>query len=115
VITAGSPNTDVLVAVHLSPSTARLETSPLPFRTGAPLCFGLLLLPFTRKLRRRARKLRALLLLAVFAASMAGMAGLSGCGGSTGYFTSPPKTYTITVTATCEGVSSSTQVLLTVE
>uniref|UniRef100_A0A7V4XSC4 NHL repeat protein n=1 Tax=Acidobacterium capsulatum TaxID=33075 RepID=A0A7V4XSC4_9BACT len=102
---------DAIILIH-APNTARLGTLPSPFRNGAPLFFGLLLLPFTRKLRRRARKLRALLLLVVFAA---GMAGLSGCGGSTGYFTSPPKTYTFTVTATIQGVSRSSQIRVTVE
>lgn len=93
-------------------TVAKLEGLP----TGAPLFLGVLLLPFARKLRRNGKKLaRVLLLLIVAAGSLVGMAGLNGCGGSSGFFTQAPQTYTITVTATCQGVPHSTNVLLTVE
>ena len=82
----------------------------------APLALALLLLPFSKRMRRTARKLGrfgqiALLLILTCAA----LVGATGCGSRTGYFAQPQKTYTVTVTGTAGALSHAASVTLTVE
>jgi hypothetical protein len=78
--------------------------------------WGILLLPFARRLRRAGKRLgKGVALLLLLAAGAAAVSGLSGCGASNGFFGQHQQTYTVTVTATAGSVSRSTSVTLTVE
>jgi sugar lactone lactonase YvrE len=92
-------------------------------RGGGAIAFALLLLPFTRRLRRRATQIKMLhpmtlaltLLLCVVA-----LGGITGCGTDTGFFAQPQQSYTITVTGTAAGsngyvLQHSTSVILSVQ
>ncbi len=97
------------------------QAHPEPLsRKFPPLLWGLLLLPFARRMRRVSKRLRRsittlLLLMAGFAA-MAGVTGCaSGTGSGTGFYMQQPKTYTIVVTATSSALTHSTTLTLTVQ
>jgi sugar lactone lactonase YvrE len=87
---------------------------------GGTVALAMLLLPFSRRLRRRARGLRLLSLGGFLLLGFAALAGMSGCGTGSGFFGQPQQTYTITVigTATTSGsvvLQHTTTVTLTVE
>jgi Bacterial Ig-like domain (group 3)/NHL repeat len=90
---------------------------------GGAIAFALLLLPFTRRLRRRARqikKLRAMTLVVSLLFCAAAFGSLTGCGTDTGFFAQPQQNYTITITGTAAGsngfvLQHSTSVTLTVQ
>ncbi len=119
---ANSGTSNVQLTVNLPPlSTAQLHRSPI---SGGPmtLAFGLMLLPFAVRLRqssviRRSRQLNAWLRVALPAIAVAAsLLGLVGCASrSSGFFTQPSQTYTLTITATTGSLSHSTTVTLTVE
>ncbi|MGA9667566.1 MAG: MBG domain-containing protein, partial [Terracidiphilus sp.] len=103
------------------PAAAVSQVQPDPLgRKFPPLLWGVLLLPFARRMRRAGkrfgRNISALLLLV---AGMAAMAGISGCasgsGTGTGFYMQQPKTYTIVVTATSSALTHSTTLTLTVQ
>jgi len=124
-LAAGTGSTQVTLTVNLQqvsamnlPHTATpaevAQNKPslkLPFLT-----LGLLLLPFTRRMRRASRKLGRLLpLLLLFIAGLIALTGLSGCSNSSGYFGHAPATYTISVTGTSGVLTHSTSVTLIVQ
>jgi hypothetical protein len=113
---AGSSLTNVTLTIQLPQVTASLNQKQPPSRQIPPALWGILLLPFARKLRRAGKRLsRTVSLLLLLAASIAAIAGLSGCGSSNGFFAQQQQTYTVTVTATSGTLSHSTTVTLTVE
>ena len=76
------------------------------FDTGYPdgtLALGLLLLPFSRRMRRKVRRIGLLTLCAALVVSFATIGGLTGCGSGSGYFGQPPQNYTIKVIGTATG------------
>jgi sugar lactone lactonase YvrE len=116
---AGSSLTNVTLSIQLPQVTASLDRNqPLqPTNRQLPtVLWGILLLPFARRLRRASKRLRkGLSLLLLLAAGAAAVAGMSGCGSTNGYFGQSQQTYTVTITATSGNVSRSTTVSLTVE
>ena len=80
-----------------------------------PILWGLLLVPFIERLRRKSRQLGqttfALLLLAGCAVTV----GAIGCGSRNGFFAQPAKTYSMTETVTSGSLSHSATITLTVE
>jgi sugar lactone lactonase YvrE len=87
---------------------------------GGTIALGLLLLPFSRRLRRKAGRLRSVSLCLALLLSLAAISGLTGCGTGSGFFGESQQTYTITVTGTAIGTGAvvlqhSTTVTLTVE
>jgi len=87
---------------------------------GGTIALGLLLLPFSRRMRRKARGMRPLTLCAALVLSFAAIGGLTGCGSGSGFFAQPQQTYTIDVIGTTAGTAGvalqhSTTVTLTVQ
>jgi Bacterial Ig-like domain (group 3)/NHL repeat len=72
------------------------------------IALGLLLLTFSRRMRRNARGLRPLALCAALIFSFAVIAGLAGCGTGSGFFGQPIQTYTINVLGTAAGPGGAT-------
>jgi hypothetical protein len=117
-----------------SPQVITIGASPVSFTmtiqtvaTGASLDLGgifgtgyrngtialALLLPFSRRMRRRVRSVRPLTLAAILVLSLTAIGGLVGCGAGSGYFGQPSQNYTINIIATGVGMSGATQQHLT--
>jgi hypothetical protein len=116
---AGSGSTPVTLSIQTAASTASLKQDHRFGGGFAPVALGILLLPFSTRLRRSARKLdragsfAALLLLLI--GGLAGVAGLTGCGASNGFLGRSPKNYTITVTATSGTLQHTSTVILNLQ
>ena len=87
---------------------------------GGTIALGLLLLPFSRRFRRKAGRLQPISLCLALVFSAAAIGGLTGCGTGSGFFGETQQTYTITVIGTATGTGSgvlqhTTTVTLTVE
>src|SRR5208283_5146438 len=118
---ANSGTTNVQLTVIL-PSLAAAQPHRSPFH-GAPmtLAFSLMLLPLacwrrqsSVMWRSRLNRLSTVALFGIIVA--ASLVGLAGCASrSSGFFTQPAQTYTLTITATAGSLSHSTTVTLTVE
>ena len=87
--------------------TAATGASRVPsglFGAGYPnmtLALGLLLLPFSRRMRQKVRSIQLLTLCTALVLSLAAIGGLAGCG--SGYFGQPPQNYAISVICTATG------------
>lgn len=115
-IAAGSGSTPVTLTVQLSSATASVKPENHSGRGLAPIAFAMLLLPFSRRVRRSAKKLGrvgsvALLLFMALGA----MASLTGCNVGTTPTSTQPQNYNITVTATSGALTRTTSVALTVQ
>jgi hypothetical protein len=112
-LAAGSSGGQVVLSVTPPQLAAMSQPKPFAgFMHDAPIAFGLLLLPFAfRRKRRRLASLALVLLLGL------GSLGLTGCltDQASGYFGSTPQTYNLTVSATSGGVTHSVNVTLVVE
>jgi len=115
-LAAGAGTTPVVLNIQTPPpATAMLHNNHFG-RGFAPVAFALLLLPFSRRLRKRAGRLgRVVTLAALLLAGALGMSALTGCATNTGFFSQYAQTYTVTVTGTSGSLSHSTTVTLTVE
>jgi len=115
-IATGSGTTNLSVKITTPSLTGAVRSTDSLGSRLAPLALALLLLPFSKRMRRSARRLGrighiALLLILTGAA----LVGATGCGAKTGYFAQPQKTYTVTVTGTSGNLSHAATVNLTVE
>ena len=115
-IATGSGTTNLSVKITTPSLTGAVRSTDSLGSRLAPLALALLLLPFSKRMRRSARRLGrighiALLLILTGAA----LVGATGCGAKTGYFAQPQKTYTVTVTGTSGNLSHAATVTLTVE
>jgi hypothetical protein len=72
------------------------------------IALGMLLLPFSRSLRRKLHGMQPLTLCVAVILSLAAIGGLTGCGGGSGFFSQPQQTYTIVVTGTATGPGQTT-------
>jgi len=82
-----------------------------PFSTGyrsGTIALGLLLLPFSRSLRRKVRGIRPLALSAALILSCVAIGCLTGCGSGSGFFGQPQQNYTIKVLGTVTGSGGAT-------
>jgi hypothetical protein len=115
-LAAGTGTTPVTLTIQTPKQQGKLERGGSIGKGLAPIAFALLLLPFTRRLRRSAKNLSRIASLGLLLLAGAGaMAGLTGCGVGEGIFAQPQQTYTVTVTGTSGALSHSTTVTLTVE
>ncbi|MGA3262653.1 MAG: hypothetical protein ABSC47_01250 [Terracidiphilus sp.] len=114
-IAAGSSATNVSVTITVPSATAANHTQSLG-RKLAPISFALLLLPLLGIRRMRKTWQRYLTVLILLVGGLAATTALSGCTSSpSGYFGQGAiYDYNIVVTATSNGVSHSTSVVLTV-
>ena len=115
-LSAGSGATNVTLSIQTAMQTARLKRDQRFGGGFVSVALGMLLLPFSRRLRRSARKLGrggslALLLLM----GLGAMAGLTGCGTSGGFFDQSPKNYVVTVTATSGALQHTSTVTLNLQ
>lgn len=116
-VTAGAGSTNMTLAVVAPTQTATLRRGARFGRGMMPIALGVLLLPFSRRMRRSSGRLgRAVSLTLLLLAGAGVMAGLTGCGSST----IPPSqplgvSYTLTVTGTSGQLSHTTTVTLDVD
>ena len=106
--------TDVSLTFALPPQAANAAGSHAPPGGFPHSLWGIVLLPFAGKLRRRGKRMgRTIFCLWLLAA--AAITGLNGCASGNGFFGQQPKTYAVTVTVTAGTLSHSTNLTLTVE
>jgi hypothetical protein len=107
-LAAGSGSIVDYVQVTMSASFAQAPAAPSGAGRVLPLTLGLLLLPFSRRIRRMARRWQGLVVVALVALVLA--AGLSACS-----FTLTPNGSTVTMTATSGNLSHTTTFKVTVQ
>lgn len=96
-IASGAGATNVTLSITVPQQQGELERGGGIGKGVAPVAFALLLLPFTRRLRRSAKKLSRCGALALLLLAGAGaLAGLTGCGGGEGIVAQPQESYTVT-------------------
>jgi sugar lactone lactonase YvrE len=114
-IAAGAGPTNVSLTVSVPSHTVALQHGE-PFCRGLVAVLGMLMVPFSRRMRRSASRLglmaRVLLMLTI---GLAGVAGLTGCGTSNGFFAHQQQTYDINVVASSGTLTHSATVTLIVE
>jgi Bacterial Ig-like domain (group 3)/MBG domain len=109
-ITIGSAPVNVTMTINIPGEQAHLR--PERIFGGGAIAVGLLLLPFSRKMRRQGRKLSLLMGLVLLLGL--DMIGMSGCGASNGFFNQPSKTYTINIVAMASGSGATLQHVSTI-
>ena len=109
-IAAGSGAQAVTMTVDVPRVATLHERGAGLGRVLAPVFLGMLLLPFSGRLRRSGKTLGSMVCLFVLAiAGLSALAGITGCGGSSA------KTYNMTVTATSGSLSKSANVTLIIK
>jgi len=109
-LTLGANPASFTMTIQTAATGASLRSNR-PFGTGhgtETIALGLLLLPFSRSLRRKVRAMRPLTLFAALLLSFAAIGGLTGCGSRSGFFGQVPQTYTINVVGTATGPGQAT-------
>jgi sugar lactone lactonase YvrE len=110
VITIGNTTASFTMTIQTAATGASRAPSGL-FGAGysnATLALSALLLPFSRRMRRKVRSIRLLTLCAALLLSLAAIGGLAGCGSGSGYFGQAPQNYTINVIGTATGQGGAT-------
>jgi Bacterial Ig-like domain (group 3)/NHL repeat len=105
VVTIGASPASFTMTIQTA-ATAASRAPRLFFGTGyrdGTLVLGVLLLPFSRRMRRKVRSMRLLMLCAALVISLSAIGSLAGCGSGSGYFAQPPQNYTINVIGTATG------------
>jgi hypothetical protein len=103
VITVGASPASFTMTIQTAASTAAARRTG--FFGGGTIALGLLLLPFSRRIRWRGRQLRLPTLCAMLLLSFAAIGGLAGCGTGSGFFGQAQQTYTINVIGTATGAN----------
>jgi hypothetical protein len=109
VVIIGPSPASFTMTIHTAPVGASLHRNGL-FSTAygnGTITLGLLLLPFSRSLRRKVLGMRVLTLSAVIL-SFAAIGGLTGCGSNSGFFGQAQQDYTVNVIATATGAGGAT-------
>jgi sugar lactone lactonase YvrE len=115
-LAAGSGTANVTLTITVPQLTAAARPNSSPGGGVASVTLALLLLPFSRRMRKTARKLgRTVPMALLLLAGAAVMVGLTGCGVSTGFFGQQQQTYNVVVTGTSGALTHSTTVTLTVQ
>jgi hypothetical protein len=107
---------NVTLTIQLPSVVARMD-GRAPLRRGLPpVLWGLLLVPFAGRWRRKLGRLgQTMSLLLLLGMGAAVVAGVSGCGSSNGFFNQPQQTYPMNVTVSSGSLSHSSTITLTVE
>ena len=100
-VTLGPNPVGVTVTIQ-TPMTARLHYPGLV--GGGSVALALLVLPFSRRMRRRIPQARLWLSLLMLL-GLGSLTGLSGCGSSSGLFGQQPRTYTLSLVGTATGAN----------
>jgi hypothetical protein len=104
---------NVSLTIHLPTQTVASANSSSRYFPG--VVWGVLLLPFIRKLRCAGKRIASVFAgLLVLACSLSILTGLSGCGVHNGFYGQAPQSYTVTVALTAGTVSHSTDLTLNV-
>jgi hypothetical protein len=115
-IAAGAGTTNFVLSITVPQQLVQLEHRNELGKGLGTIALALLLLPFSRRIRKRARGLsRSALTVMLLLAGAGAMFGLSGCGASTGFFGQTQKSYVVTVTGTSGTLTRSTTVTLIVQ
>ena len=96
------PNPVGVTVTITTPMTARLHYPGLV--GGGSVALALLVLPFSRRMRRRIPQARLWLSLLMLL-GLGSLTGLSGCGSSSGLFGQQPRTYTLSLVGTATGAN----------
>jgi hypothetical protein len=110
VVTIGSNPASFTMTIHTVATGASLHPNSF-FGTGygnVTIALGLLLLPFSRSLRRKVRSIRPLTLCTALMLSFAAICGLTGCGSNSGFFGQAQQSYAINVIGTATGAGGAT-------
>jgi len=110
--------TPVSLAIQLPQVTAALERKNPPNSALPGILLGVLLLPFTGRIRKACKRLGGVLsVLLLMAVGVAPISGLGSCGASSGsgFFGQQQQTYTVTETVTSGALSHSSTFTLTIE
>lgn len=112
-IPAGCGARTATLTIQTAPATAVQLRQDAPGRRNAPVALALLILQLAslRRIRRMGRRMTLALLLAVGLA----IGAICGCGVNSGFFAQSPVTYTITVTASGDGVQHAIPLTLEVQ
>jgi hypothetical protein len=111
----GPTPSSVTLTIQLPQAIAILKESRTPGRPLPPVLWGILLLPFATRLRRKAKRSGRAVGLLFMTIGIAALLGMSGCGSTSGFFGQQPQTYNVTITATSGSLSHSITLNLTVE
>jgi Bacterial Ig-like domain (group 3)/NHL repeat len=106
----GASPASFTMTIHTAATGAALHRND-PFSTGyrnGTVALCLLLLPFSRSLRRKVRGMRPLALSAALILSCVAIGCLTGCGSGSGFFGQPQQNYTIKVLGTVTGSGGAT-------
>ena len=113
---ANTTLTNVELTIQLPSATASIDRKSQPGSSLPPVLWGLLLVPFTSRIRRKLSRLgNTISVLLLLAVACIVAAGVTGCGSSQGFFNQGPQTYNINETVTSGALSHSATFTLTVE
>jgi hypothetical protein len=110
VITIGASPASFTMTIQTAATGAAVDARSfvnIKYRNGT-IALGLLLLPFSRRMRRMGGRIRLLTLGVLSVFGLAAISGLAGCGSGNGYFGQASQSYTIKVIGTAAGTGGAT-------